>query len=311
MMGAHHAACGAAAWTAIASDYRVPVDAVTDPLREAYGWNWLPESIPIGAQLIDFGAHTDAAVLSGSIMLAGAALKPDADHHNATLAHSLPPVSKWYAGFIENISGGHRHGTHSIIGIVAFTIAAYFLGLMTSQNIASAINFVFGTDYSGEVGIGQMRVESMQVGAGLITVILSALAFKALKFMPDSARKAPWAAALPFGVFSMFAFPSEAHWLALVVGLGCLIHILGDWITTEGVNWFWPLTIKPPKPISKLPFSDALWRDNGYTSIPVLGTVSSIRAHLIGGAISAVAIAGLVLSMTGLAAGLWAGVQFW
>lgn len=293
MMGAHHAACGAAAWVAIASDYEVPVAAVTEPIRQQYGISWLPEVVPIGAQLIDFGASTDAVVLSGAVMMAGASLLPDADHHNATLAHSLPPFSKWFASFVETISGGHRHGTHAILGIIAFTIAAYFLGLVS-----------FEADYD----LGPFHIGTVNIGAGLITVILCALAFKALKFMPDSARKAPWAAAIPFGVFSMFAFPAEAHWLALVVGLGCLIHILGDFITTEGVNWFWPGTIKPPKLVGKLPFSDALWRENGYTSVPVLGTVSSVRAHLIGGLISAVAVAGLVLSLTGLAAGLWAGI---
>ena len=293
MMGAHHAACGTAAWVAIASDYEVPVTAVTDPIREQYGISWLPETLPIGAQLIDFGASTDAVVLSGAVMMAGASLLPDADHHNATLAHSLPPVSKWFAGFVETVSGGHRHGTHAILGIIAFTIAAYLLGLVT---------------FTVDSEIGPVHLGEVNIGAGLITVILCALAFKALKFMPDSARKAPWAAAIPFGVFSMFVFPSEAHWLALVVGLGCLIHILGDFITTEGVNWFWPTTVKPPKLVKKLPFSEAIWRDNGYVSLPVLGTVSSVRAHIIGGLISAVAVAGLVLSLTGLAAGLWAGI---
>lgn len=280
MMGAHHAACGSAAWVAIASDYEVPVEAVTEPLRESHSWlAWLPDAVPIGAQLIDFGGGTHGAVISGAILMAGAALLPDADHHNATIAHSLPPISKIFARFVETISGGHRHGTHSIVGILVFTAVAYLLGL------ASIETEVLGT---------------VHIGAGLLTVMLSAFAFKVLKFVPDTASKAPWIAGTAFGAFATMTFPAGAHWLALVVGLGCLIHILGDFITTEGVNWFWPATISPPKPVSALPFSDQVWRDNGYTSIPMLGTVSSVRAHLIGGLISAVAIAGIVLAVIGV-----------
>jgi hypothetical protein len=34
-------------------------------------------------------------------------------------------VTKAFAWVIEHISGGHRHGTHSLAGIAAFTGAAY------------------------------------------------------------------------------------------------------------------------------------------------------------------------------------------
>lgn len=290
MMGAHHAASGAAAWVVIASDYTLPVSTLTAPLRDAAGWlSWLPETLPLGAQLIDFGEATHGAVISGAVMMAGAALLPDADHRGATLARSLPPLSTLFAVFIGRISGGHRHGTHSIIGVLVATLAGYLLGLL-SLDVDAAL--------------GPVRFESLHLGAGLITVLLSALAFKALKFIPEGARRAPWAAAVPFAVFSLLTFPPGAHWLALVVGLGCLIHILGDFLTTEGVNWFWPLHLGPPRALRSAPFSRSVWRENGYTSLPLLGGVSSLRAHLLGGACAAVAVLGVVSAVPRFAAHL-------
>ena len=68
MMGAHHAACGAAAWIAITS----------------------PAPIGLGAYPV-----SPVGIVTGAVVCAGAALLPDIDHRNGTLAHCLPPVSGW------------------------------------------------------------------------------------------------------------------------------------------------------------------------------------------------------------------------
>jgi hypothetical protein len=34
-------------------------------------------------------------------------------------------VTRAFAWLVEHVSGGHRHGTHSLVGIAAFTGAAY------------------------------------------------------------------------------------------------------------------------------------------------------------------------------------------
>lgn len=82
MMGSAHAISGAAVWVA--------VTATTVP---AFG---LYELDPAGVTL-------------GAAVAAGAALLPDADHHNATIAHSIPVAGKIAAGAAGAISGGHRH----------------------------------------------------------------------------------------------------------------------------------------------------------------------------------------------------------
>ena len=89
MMGGHHAASGAAAWVAIAS---------TGP----YTLGWYP---------------LDATgIVIGGMATAGTALVCDWDHRSSTVAHSLPPLSNVIAVGIENASGGHRQGTHSLLG---------------------------------------------------------------------------------------------------------------------------------------------------------------------------------------------------
>lgn len=289
MMGPHHAASGAAAWIVIASDYTVPVSAVTGPLRDATGWSWLPDAVPLGAQLIDVGAGTHASVLSGAVMMAGAALLPDADHRGATLARSLPPLSTLFAAVVGRVSGGHRQGTHSVLGILAAALLGYVLGLLSLEI---------------ELATGQGQSTTLHLGAGALTLLLAALAFKALQFLPDGARRAPWIVAAPFAVFSLLVFPPGAHWLALLVGLGCLVHVLGDFLTTEGVNWLWPARAKPPRTLRAVPFSRSVWRENGFTSLPVLGGVSSLRAHLAGGLFAAVAMFGLLTALAGLLTGL-------
>ncbi len=99
MMGTSHAVTGAAAWVAIT--------ATTLPALHLY---------PV----------TPVGVVLGAMVCAGAALLPDADHHDATIAHSVPVLGRVTAGTVERISGGHRHGMHSllaVIGILAATIA--------------------------------------------------------------------------------------------------------------------------------------------------------------------------------------------
>src|SRR5919112_4588166 len=96
-MGGHHAASGAAAWIASAS---------TGP----YTLGWYP---------------LDATgILIGGMATAGTALVCDWDHRHSTVANSLPPLSNVIAVGIENASGGHRQGKHSVLGGGFF----FFLG---------------------------------------------------------------------------------------------------------------------------------------------------------------------------------------
>jgi membrane-bound metal-dependent hydrolase YbcI (DUF457 family) len=83
---------------------------------------------------------------------------PDIDHPDGSVAYSFGYVTKGFAWLIEHVSGGHRHGTHSLAGIAAFTGAAYVadhyrrtlgrkiaLGLLLVLVLAAGLAFTTGT----------------------------------------------------------------------------------------------------------------------------------------------------------------------
>lgn len=204
----------------------------------------------------------------------GSSALPDADHRKATIAHSLPPVSNAICAGIGEVSGGHRNGTHSFIGIAAFTALAWVIGLWTVETER------FGTVFPG---------------AGLLAVLLVSFALKALKFIPDSMARLPWLVAIPAGIFVAVFSPDEQNWLVLAVGVGCAVHILGDMLTVGGCNLLWPIKIRSPKALRKVPLIKDVWKPSGRIAIPVLGKAGSAREWLLCVPVSIYAFLGLVI----------------
>src|ERR1017187_9031996 len=67
-----------------------------------------------------------AQLAAGTLVACGAAMIPDIDHPEATLAHSLPPVSNVVSRVVNKLAGGHRKGTHSLWCWALVFIATYF-----------------------------------------------------------------------------------------------------------------------------------------------------------------------------------------
>ena len=157
-----------------------------------------------------------AEILMGTVLCAGAALLPDLDHHDGTIANFLGPFSKVLCRFVAWISGGHRHATHSLL----------FVALMSAGTWA-------GVTYLGR---------DFTLG---MTFFLLAMAVRALNLCPPGHGFSAWGtiislAALGTGIIAKF-IPSAPGWLPYAVGLGCVAHLLGDSITKMGAPWLWPL----------------------------------------------------------------------
>ncbi|HEX9225143.1 MAG TPA: metal-dependent hydrolase [Arthrobacter sp.] len=270
MMGAHHAACGAAAWIALTTQVHVDLTLLAQKAP------FLPSGLDLGFGMLEV---SPVGVITGALVTAGAAMLPDADHHNATIAHSLPPLSNAMCAGIGKVSGGHRHGTHSVLGIIVFVAVAWLAGLWTIDTT------LFGTIYPG---------------AGILSVLLVAFAAKALKIIPDRMRKSPWAVGLAFGLFITVFAPEEQGWFPLAMGIGVIAHIVGDMMTTEGCNLAWPFAIKPPKALKNIPILKDCWHSNGYMTLPVLGHAGSMREWLLLVPISAYALFGIGAVMVGM-----------
>jgi membrane-bound metal-dependent hydrolase YbcI (DUF457 family) len=78
----------------------------------------------LGPTLHVTGSHLAAGVL----LTAGAGVLPDIDHPDSTIARCFGFLTQAFAWVVARISGGHRHGTHSLVGITA----ALYLALLYS-----------------------------------------------------------------------------------------------------------------------------------------------------------------------------------
>lgn len=158
-----------------------------------------------------------AAQLAWVACCGGMALLPDLDHEDSTATRMWGPLSAAIAWVVTFLSRGHRGGTHDfIVAPVAFGAAAY----------AASFN----------------RWTSMFVIALAIGLALRACHF----VIPGQAEKS-WpinllaSAAAAWWLVSNGA-AAGATWLPFAVGVGVLVHIVGDALTEGGVprpfSWF-------------------------------------------------------------------------
>ncbi|HET8879162.1 MAG TPA: metal-dependent hydrolase, partial [Arthrobacter sp.] len=84
---------------------------------------------------------------------------------------------------------------------------------------------------------------------------------------------------------------------------GVVVHIVGDMITTGGVPLLWPIVVKPPKFLRKLPLVKDVWKANGAFSIPLLGRAGSRREWLVLIPVGAYAMVGMWAAAVALARG--------
>lgn len=230
MMGYSHAVSGAAGWLAVTS--------------AAAGFGWYPLE--------------PTTILAGTILCAGAALLPDADHPSATISYSIPVVGKAVTGALGSATGGHRKGMHTIWAVAVVLV----IWLLTS--FVSNIETQWGP---------------VNVVAFVTTLGLTAFATKVLRIVKNWFLA--WLTGLAFAVTLHFLMPESWMWIPVCVTLGYLIHLLGDFLTKGGIAWFYPWLPKPPEALVNTPVVNRLWQKNGYFSFPILGLTGSWRENIL------------------------------
>ena len=60
---------------------------------------------------------TGAGLLAGAVFTAGAATLPDIDEPGSTISRTLGFFTEAVSWVVHKVSGGHRKGTHSILGL--------------------------------------------------------------------------------------------------------------------------------------------------------------------------------------------------
>lgn len=245
MKGYSHAITGAAIWTLAAA----PALTLANIVPSA-------PAIPLTPGILEVSPMTYGL---GLMLCSGAALLPDIDHHNGTIAHSLPRVgfipspTQILCSFIGKISGGHRHGTHSILGIIVFTVLAILAGMWT-------------------MNIGGVDVA---IGSGVFALFLTAFTLKVFGVGKSKSWFERWFISLAFAAAITWWFPNEWNVLPVAVALGCLAHIIGDMLTVGGVPWFYPWTPNSPKWVRRTPILSRMWQKNGWFAFPILGKTDS------------------------------------
>lgn len=226
MMGTSHAITGAAAWIAITAT-ALPAAGIP-PL-------------------------TTTEIVAGTIVSAGAALLPDADHPSSTVAHAFPGGTAT-AGAISALSGGHRKGMHSLLAVLALFLLTPHLAKLTIE-----IN---------------TWPHQVHLGPAIAIAACTAFALKSLRIA--SSWPSAWIIATAAAI-AAHLFPSVFDLLPLSLSIGYLAHIAGDMITRGGIPLLWPLTLKPPKTLSRNKLISTVWRPNGAIALPILGDTGSWR----------------------------------
>ena len=163
------------------------------------------------------GALTFTAVapvlhVTGAGLLAGAATAPDIDEPGSTISRTLGFFTEAVSWVVHKISGGHRKGTHSVLGVAVFTFAAW-------------------------VAVADAATLTGKVILGVVLGVLLAAGVRALRVGGHHGD-----------VIGLAAAAAAVYWhagLSLVpvcIALGAAAHIAGDELTHDGCPLAWPVS---------------------------------------------------------------------
>jgi membrane-bound metal-dependent hydrolase YbcI (DUF457 family) len=185
---------------------------------------------PVVIEHFHLAPSTPSETLAGALVCAGAAMLPDLDHPQATVSRALGPVTGVASEVLSRVSGGHRHGTHSFLFAALAGVASWSILTATSGPWATLFMIFF-----------------------LLSLVVRVL---------TNARGAACAGISVMTAITMMMAHPRPVVLTTAVVMGCLLHMLGDFITREGVPPFWPVV-----------------RTN--YKIPLIGTTSSLTERTI------------------------------
>lgn len=165
-----------------------------------------------------------AVLILGCLPVAGASLRPDIDHPNGTIANSGGFITGAIASGANALSGGHREGTHRLWFFAACAIFDFFLAGTFGKPAALALFFLytaFGTQALATTTLHQAMNRKWQKNTGIFSK-LYCWAFAA------AATGAAW-----------YIFPANAEWwwLPIALTIGHFTHLVGDSLTTAGLEW--------------------------------------------------------------------------
>lgn len=187
--------------------------------------NHAASGLLVGLVGADLSPHFVAPIIIGTAV---GSLFPDLDEPGSRIAHVLSPISTVFAWIMAKASGGHRHGTHSLIGVGGLALLLYAVCQLP------ALSITIGT-----------RAISM-TSTGLVVSVFALILWKAV--IPKFLRwmmVGGWLSIVAISVLIGFVGQHmNALVLVLAFTLGNLVHIAGDALTPSGVPLAWPISGK-------------------------------------------------------------------
>ena len=171
-----------------------------------------------GAPVVTHAAHlspqSPIELAVGSAVCAGFALLPDIDEPGSTISRKLGPISRGFSKVTNELAGGHRMATHSLLFVAGTWFAAHYalrshwaVGILVLCALALSLRMIL------PLGTGR---------AGLLPLALTGGPTYWVVHSQDVGGWLPWACAA-----------------------GVLLHLIGDALTVEGVPFFWVPLVHP------------------------------------------------------------------
>jgi membrane-bound metal-dependent hydrolase YbcI (DUF457 family) len=163
---------------------------------------------------------------TGIALSAGAGLLPDIDHPDSSVALSFGFLTNGFSWLVEKLSGGHRHGTHALIGVGVFTFGALSAAHYQMRAPHDAFSWLL-------------------VPAGVYLALLYSAALRALKIgghHGDLIGVGGAVVTIYTGSDLLTLTPWHVPMLALATALGAAAHIVGDELTHGGCPLLYPVS---------------------------------------------------------------------
>lgn len=153
------------------------------------------------------------ASLAFAALVAGASLLPDLDEPHSAVSRSVEPITTGVSWLVARVCGGHRKAFHSVIAGAVVVGAVEVCSLVEIAHRVTLLGVVMGFVLAAALRV----MMGHRLGVMEIVAVFGA------------------------GVLVDYFFVShDAIWPIVAIGMGFVLHLGEDWVTTGGVPWLWP-----------------------------------------------------------------------
>lgn len=187
-------------------------------------------------------ASSASEVAVGLVCCAAASVLPDIDHPGSTVSRLAGPVTGLLSRVVAVGAGGHRAGTHSLLGVAVagiLTWVAVRAGGVLAVGCVTVLLLVGAAALGSRLPARALRAVGVAVVAAAVAaagVAVGALDVPVAAVVVTDVSQALEGVRVGLGGVQLDPAP-----IAIAVALGWFAHCLGDAITHSGVPWLWPV----------------------------------------------------------------------